>query len=308
MTKLVDEPLRAFRLAHDALFVVLSQAPGQFVVVHGGTVLAAAPETGHGLAVFDLEHAQLPVQPPDHLLRRLLRLVRTDGGGGGVRERRGRRRRGRWRRAVNRVAVHRGRLQLRGRRRRGQQFFEELPQVDVLRRRRGGPGRRADGRRGIVFRLHHGFRLKVHYRVGHVRLVVVVDVVFVAGRRGGRVAAALIVVRFDLEAHGVATVTAAVHVTAGHAVERSATSATVAADAAAAAAADVAAADVISRTGAVAIAVRRWDRGRSGRRLHHDRHQQPVVIVVGCRCFSRFPGRQLLDHIITVVTLKGYEK
>jgi hypothetical protein len=198
--------------------------------------------------------------------------------------------------------------------------------VDVLRRRRGGPGGRADGRRGLVFRLRHGCRgrtarrggvdeqlsrLKVHCRVGHVRLVVVVDVVFVAGRRGGRVAAVLVVVRFDLEAHGVATVTAAVHVAAGHAVERSATSAataTVAADAAAAAAADVAAADVISRAGAVAIAGRRWNRGRSGRRLHHDRHQQPVVIVVRCRRFSRFPGRQLLDHIITVVALKGYEK
>lgn len=34
-TKLVDEPLRAFRLLHNLLLVVLPQTPGQFVVVHG---------------------------------------------------------------------------------------------------------------------------------------------------------------------------------------------------------------------------------------------------------------------------------
>lgn len=72
MAKLVDEPLRTFRLAHYAFFVVLPQTPGQLVVVHGGPVLASAPQTRHGLAVFDLEHALFAVQPTDHLLLLLL--------------------------------------------------------------------------------------------------------------------------------------------------------------------------------------------------------------------------------------------
>jgi len=143
-------------------------------------------------------------------------------------------------------------------------------------------------------------------RFGHVRFVVVVIVV-IGGRRSGRVAAVvLVVVHFDFETHVVAAVAVGVHVAtvAGHAFERSATSAAIATVAVAAAAADVAAADIVSCTG---DAGRRWNSGCRGRRLHHDRHQQPIVIVVGCRGFSRFPSRHLLDHTITVVALKVYE-
>lgn len=46
MTELVDEPLAPFRLLHDALLVVLSDAPGEFVVVHGRPVLSLAPQPG----------------------------------------------------------------------------------------------------------------------------------------------------------------------------------------------------------------------------------------------------------------------
>ena len=39
VAELVDQPLTSLRLLHDPLLVVLSQGPGQLVVVHGGTVL-----------------------------------------------------------------------------------------------------------------------------------------------------------------------------------------------------------------------------------------------------------------------------
>jgi len=193
--------------------------------------------------------------------------------------------------------------------------------MDVLRRRRGTG--RGDGRGDLVFRFGRGvdglqllqlYRLKLHYSVGYVRFVV--RVVFVGrGRRGGRVVVVVVVVHFDLEAllHGaiaIAVAAAAVHVTA---VERSSTaSAAIAAVAVAVAAADVAAAasDVICNHTGVAVAGRRRNRGGRGRSLHHDRHQQPVVIVVRCRRIGRFPRRHLLDHIIviTVVALKCHDK
>ncbi len=73
MTELVDESLRPLRLPHDPLPVVLSDGPGELVIVHGRTVLPKAPESGHTHAVLNLEHAPTLVQPPDArtvLLRR----------------------------------------------------------------------------------------------------------------------------------------------------------------------------------------------------------------------------------------------
>jgi len=65
MAELVDEPLRTFRLLHDALAVVLADGAAEFVVVHGRPVLAFAPEPGHADAVFDLEDSARAIQPPD---------------------------------------------------------------------------------------------------------------------------------------------------------------------------------------------------------------------------------------------------
>lgn len=57
MAKLVDEPLRALSLLHDALLVVLANGSGQFVVVHGRSVLATTPQQRHADGVFDFEDA-----------------------------------------------------------------------------------------------------------------------------------------------------------------------------------------------------------------------------------------------------------
>ena len=43
MAELVDEPLRALRLLHDALLVVLPQRAAQLVVVHGRAILLKTP-------------------------------------------------------------------------------------------------------------------------------------------------------------------------------------------------------------------------------------------------------------------------
>ena len=57
MAELVDEPLGALRLLHDALLVVLPEGAAELVVVHGRAVLALAPERGHAVRVDDLEDA-----------------------------------------------------------------------------------------------------------------------------------------------------------------------------------------------------------------------------------------------------------
>jgi hypothetical protein len=57
MAKLIDEPLRALSLLHDALLVVLANGAGQFVVVHGRSVLAATPQQRHTDRVFNFEDA-----------------------------------------------------------------------------------------------------------------------------------------------------------------------------------------------------------------------------------------------------------
>ena len=57
MAELVDEPLGALRLLHDALLVVLPEGAAELVVVHGRAVLALAPQRGHAVRVDDLEDA-----------------------------------------------------------------------------------------------------------------------------------------------------------------------------------------------------------------------------------------------------------
>lgn len=98
MAELIDQALRALRLLHDPLLVVLANGAAQLVVVHGGPVLTLAPQARHLNRVLDLEDALRPVQPADA-----------------------------------------GPVQLRL----GQQFFQELPQVDVG--ARSPAGRAADG-------------------------------------------------------------------------------------------------------------------------------------------------------------------
>lgn len=65
MAELVDEPLGALCLLHDALLVVLPEGAAELVVVHGGAVLALAPEGGDAVGVDDLEDALLAVHPVD---------------------------------------------------------------------------------------------------------------------------------------------------------------------------------------------------------------------------------------------------
>lgn len=63
MAELVNQPLRSLSLLHDAFLVVLSDRPAQFVVVHGGSVLSLAPQSGHFDRILDLENALGAVQP-----------------------------------------------------------------------------------------------------------------------------------------------------------------------------------------------------------------------------------------------------
>lgn len=63
--KLVDQSLSSLCLLHDALLVVLSQRPGQLVIVHGRSVLPLAPERGNPVGVDNLEDASLAVNPVD---------------------------------------------------------------------------------------------------------------------------------------------------------------------------------------------------------------------------------------------------
>ena len=63
MAELVDQPLRSLCLFHDPLAIILSDGSGQFVIVHGGSVLSQAPETSYANAVLNLEHATTLIQP-----------------------------------------------------------------------------------------------------------------------------------------------------------------------------------------------------------------------------------------------------
>lgn len=55
--ELVDQALGDVRLADDALLVILADGAAQLVVVHGGAVLADAPQPGHLRGVLDFEDA-----------------------------------------------------------------------------------------------------------------------------------------------------------------------------------------------------------------------------------------------------------
>lgn len=57
MAELVDEPLTPLGFLHNSLLVVLSDAPGQLVVVHGGPVLSLSPQPGDTHWILNLEHA-----------------------------------------------------------------------------------------------------------------------------------------------------------------------------------------------------------------------------------------------------------
>lgn len=87
MTELVDQPLGSLGLLHDPLLVVLTDGARELIVVHGGSVLAFAPQTSNTHAVLDLEDALLAVQPADaravqlRLLQQLLQeLPQVDVG------------------------------------------------------------------------------------------------------------------------------------------------------------------------------------------------------------------------------------
>lgn len=55
--ELVDQALGDVGLADDALLVILADGAAQLVVVHGGAVLADAPQPGHLRGVLDFEDA-----------------------------------------------------------------------------------------------------------------------------------------------------------------------------------------------------------------------------------------------------------
>lgn len=55
--ELVDQTLGDVGLADDALLVILADGAAQLVVVHGGAVLADAPQPGHLRGVLDFEDA-----------------------------------------------------------------------------------------------------------------------------------------------------------------------------------------------------------------------------------------------------------
>ena len=65
MAELVDQSLTPLRLLHDPLLVVLSQGPGQLVVVHGGTVLIRNILLKAHISNYSLSHLSLSPQCGD---------------------------------------------------------------------------------------------------------------------------------------------------------------------------------------------------------------------------------------------------
>jgi len=63
MAELVDQSLTPLRLLHDSLLVVLSQGPGELVVVHGRTVLSLSPQSGDLDRINNLEDSLGSVDP-----------------------------------------------------------------------------------------------------------------------------------------------------------------------------------------------------------------------------------------------------
>ncbi len=89
-TELIDESLRALRLLHDSLLVVLAERPAQLVVVHSRPVLAIAPQSGNAAAVDNLKDAAFALDPVNtagvqlRLVQELLdELPQMDVGGRG---------------------------------------------------------------------------------------------------------------------------------------------------------------------------------------------------------------------------------
>lgn len=63
VAELIHQPLWPLRLFHDALLVVLANGSGQFVIIHGWSVLAFSPQSCHTNRVLYLENALAAIQP-----------------------------------------------------------------------------------------------------------------------------------------------------------------------------------------------------------------------------------------------------
>ena len=112
MAELVDQSLTPLRLLHDSLLVVLSQGPGELVVVHGRTVLIVRDRMLEDY-ISCLSQSHLSLSPQSGDLDRINNLEDSLGSVD----------------PVNVVAIQR-RLQ--------KKFLDELPEMDVCSR----PGRR----------------------------------------------------------------------------------------------------------------------------------------------------------------------
>ena len=108
MTELIDQSLTPLRLLHDSLLVVLSQGPGELVVVHGRTVLIVRDRMLEDhISCLSQSHLSLSPQSGD-----LDRINNLEDSLGSVDP-------------VNVVAIQR-RLQ--------KKFLDELPEMDVCSR------------------------------------------------------------------------------------------------------------------------------------------------------------------------------
>jgi len=65
MTELIDKSLTPLCFLHDPFLVILTKGSGEFVIVHGWTVLSFAPQSGHLDGINNLEDALWPVNPVD---------------------------------------------------------------------------------------------------------------------------------------------------------------------------------------------------------------------------------------------------
>lgn len=65
MAELIDKALTSLGFLHDSFLVVLTKGSGEFVVVHGWTVLSFAPQCGDLDRINNLEDALWSVNPVD---------------------------------------------------------------------------------------------------------------------------------------------------------------------------------------------------------------------------------------------------
>jgi len=65
MAELIDKALTSLGFLHDSFLVILTKGSGEFVVVHGWTVLSFAPESGDLDRINNLEDALWSVNPVD---------------------------------------------------------------------------------------------------------------------------------------------------------------------------------------------------------------------------------------------------